>query len=72
MGKITEENLSATLRTLADRIVELTKQIHEVKSVVAEFHTKEDSFNMDYEASRMNRFAAELEFLAFKHDKKFE
>lgn len=72
MGKITEKNLSENLRELSNNLQELSIKLSNTLATVKEFHTKEDAFNIEHETKHLARLSNELEFLAFKHDKKFE
>jgi hypothetical protein len=70
--KVIEQNLAEYLETLAKGMRTIATQLLDSINVVKEYHTETDVVEIKWQARHLEQHAEQLEFIAFKHRKKFE
>lgn len=70
--KVVESNLAEALEKSAKDMRNVATQLEELIDVVKEFHTDTDRIEIMWQVKHLLQHAEQLEFIAYKHRKKFE
>jgi len=70
--KVEESNLAEHLEKSAKDMRDVATKLEQLIDVVKQFHTDSDCIEIKWQVRHLIQHAEQLEFIAYKHRKKFE